>query len=150
MAQTLTRLLVHVVFSTKDRRPLIDADIEARLHAYIVGICSNLESTALAIGGMENHVHLLVNLSKNVALSAFMMTLKKESSRWIKTASGAYADFHWQDGYGAFTVGESQVEAVTEYIRNQKERHKTVSFEEELLAFAQRYGVAYDPQYLWR
>ncbi len=150
MAQTLTRLLVHLVFSTKDRRPLIDAEIEARLHAYLGGICSNLESTALAIGGTENHVHLLVNLSKNVALSAFMMTLKKESSRWIKTVSGACADFHWQDGYGAFTVGESQVEAVTEYIRNQKERHKTVSFEEELVAFAQRYGIAYDPQYLWR
>ena len=149
MAQTLTRLLVHVVFSTKERRNLIVPAIEPDLHAYLGGICRNCESPALAIGGTENHVHLLISLSKNIALSDFMMTLKKDSSRWIKTRGNTLVDFHWQDGYGAFSIGESQVGAVTEYIRGQKERHKTMSFEDELVALANRYGVAFDTRYLW-
>ena len=149
MPQTLTRLLVHVVFSTKERRSLIVPIIEDDLHAYMGGICRNCESPALAIGGTENHVHLLVSLSKNIALSDFMMTLKKDSSKWIKTRGNTFVDFHWQDGYGAFSIGESQVGAVTEYIRGQKERHKTASFEDELVALAKRYGVAFDTRYLW-
>ena len=149
MAQTLTRLLVHVVFSTKARRNLIVPAIEPDLHAYLGGICRNRESSALAIGGTENHVHLLISLSKNIALSDFMMTLKKDSSKWIKTRGNAYVDFHWQDGYAAFSIGESQVGSLTEYIRGQKERHKTMSFEDELVALANRYGVAFDTRYLW-
>ncbi|MEE9294877.1 MAG: IS200/IS605 family transposase [Phycisphaerae bacterium] len=149
MAQTLTRLLVHVVFSTKERRNLIVPAIEPDLHAYLGGICRNRESPALAIGGTENHVHLLISLSKNIALSDLMMMLKRDSSKWIKTNGDVFRDFHWQDGYGAFSIGESQVGAVTGYIREQKERHKTLTFEDELIAFAQRYGVAYDPRYLW-
>ena len=149
MAQTLTRLLVHVVFSTKARRNLIISTIEPDLHAYLGGICRNCESPALAIGGTENHVHLLISLSKNIALSDLVMTLKKDSSKWIKSRGDAFVDFHWQEGYGAFSIGESQVGAVTEYIRGQKERHKTISFEDELVALANRYGVAFDTRYLW-
>lgn len=149
MAQTLTRILVHVVFSTKERCNLIIPAVELELHAYLGGICRNRESPALAIGGTENHVHLLISLSKNIALSDLMMMLKKDSSKWIKTNGNAFRDFHWQDGYGAFSIGESQVRAVTDYIRGQKERHKTMSFEDELVALAKRYGVAFDPRYLW-
>ncbi len=149
MAQTLTRLLVHVVFSTKERRNLITSIVEPGLHAYLGGICRNSQSPALAIGGTENHVHLLVSLSKTEALSAFMMTLKKDSSRWIKTNGVAFRDFHWQDGYGAFSLGQSQVGAVTDYIRVQTKTHTTMAFEDELVALAQRYGVSYDPKYLW-
>ena len=149
MAQTLTRLLVHVAFSTKQRRNLIGPAIEPDLHAYLGGICRNRESPALAIGGTENHVHLLISLSKKIALSDFIMTLKKDSSKGIKTRENAFVDFHWQDGYGAFSIGESQVGAVTEYILGQKERHKTMSFEDELVALAKRYGVAFDTRYLW-
>ncbi len=149
MAQTLTRLLVHVVFSTKDRRNLIAPAIERELHAYLGGICRNRESPALAIGGTENHVHLLISLSKNIALSDLMMTLKKDSSKWVKTNGDAFPDFYWQDGYGAFSIGESQVGAVTDYIRGQKERHKTLTFEDEVVALAERYGVVFDPRYLW-
>jgi putative transposase len=149
MAQTLTRLLLHVVFSTKDRRNRITSTVEPELHAYLGGICRNRESPALAIGGTENHVPLLISLSKNIALSDLMMTLKKDSSKWIKTNGDMFADFHWQDGYGAFSIGESQVAAVTDYIRAQRERHKTMTFEDELVALAKRYGVAFDPRYLW-
>ena len=142
MAQTLTRILVHVVFSTKERRNLIIPAVEHELHAYLGGICRNRESPALAIGGTENHVHLLISLSKNIALSELMMLLKRDSSKWIKTNGNAFRDFHWQDGYGAFSIGESQVRAVTDYIREQRERHKTMTFGDEIVAFAQRYGVA--------
>ena len=149
MAQTLTKILMHVVFSTKDRRNLIATAIEPDLHAYLGGICRNHESPALAIGGTENHVHLLISLSKNIALSQLMMALKKDSSKWIKTKGDAMRQFHWQDGYGAFSIGESQADAVTEYIRGQKERHRSISFEDELMALAKRYGVAFDTRYLW-
>ena len=149
MAQTLTRLLVHVVFSTKDRRKLIVPTVEADLHSYLGGICRKRESPALAIGETENHVHLLISLSKNIALSDLMMGVKKDSSKWIKEKGEEFREFYWQDGYGAFSVGESQVGAVTEYIRGQKDRHKTQTFEDELVALARRYGVAFDPRYLW-
>jgi REP element-mobilizing transposase RayT len=149
MAQTLTRLLIHVVFSTKERRNLITSAVEPELHAYLGGICRHQESPALAIGGVENHVHLLISFSKNTALSDFMMTLKKDSSIWIKTKGNTFADYHWQDGYGAFSIGQSQVRAVTDYIHQQKERHKTMTFEDELEALAKKYGVAFDPRYLW-
>ncbi len=149
MAQTLTRLLVHVVFSTKERRNLIVPTVEPDLHAYMGGICRNRESPVLAIGGTDNHVHLLISLSKNIALSDLMMTLKKDSSKWINSNGDAFRAFHWQDGYGAFSIGESQVRAVTDYIHGQKERHKTLTFEDELVALAERYGVAFEPRYLW-
>lgn len=149
MAQTLTRLLVHVVFSTKARRDLIIPAIEPQLHAYLGGICRNQESPALVIGGTGNHVHLLISLFKGIALSDLMMTLKRDSSKWIKTQGDTFRDFHWQDGYGAFSIGESQVRVVADYIRGQKERHKTMAFEDELVELAKRYGVAFDPRYLW-
>ena len=148
MAQTLTRLLVHVVFSTKDRRCLIVPAVESHLYAYLGGICRNKESPALAIGGTEDHVHLLISLSKNIALSDFLMELKRDSSKWIKTQGDVFANFTWQDGYGAFSIGESQRGAVTDYIQSQKERHKTMTFEDEIIALAERYGVDYDPRYL--
>ena len=149
MSQTLTRLLVHIVFSTKDRRNLIAPVVEPELHAYLGGICRNRESPALAIGGTENHVHLLIGLSKNIALADLMMALKKDSSKWIKTNGDSFRDFHWQDGYGALSIGESQARAVADYICGQKERHTTVTFEDELVALAELYGVAFDPRYLW-
>lgn len=149
MAQTLSRLLVHVVFSTKQRRNLILPSIEPELHAYLGAICRNQESPALAIGGTENHVHLLISLSKNVPLSNLLMTLKKDSSKWIKTKGESMQGFLWQGGYGAFSIGESQRDSVTRYIAGQKERHKTIAFEDELMELAKRYCVDFDPKYLW-
>jgi len=99
--------------------------------------------------GSRSHVHLLISLSKNIALIALLMTLKKDSSKWIKTKGDVLRGFHWQDGYGAFSIGESQVRAVTEYIGGQEQRHETMTFEDELVGLADRCGAAFDPRHLW-
>jgi REP element-mobilizing transposase RayT len=149
MAQTLVCLRVHVVFSTKDRLPMITPEVEPELYAYLGGTMRNLDSHCLAAGGTSNHVHLLISLSKNMALSRLMEEIKKSSSKWIKTKGTALQTFGWQDGYGAFTIGESQVEAVQHYIAGQKGRHKKQTFEQELVALLTRYRVPYDDRYLW-
>jgi REP element-mobilizing transposase RayT len=142
-------MLVHIIFSTKERRNLISSDIEPELYRYIGGICRNNESPLLAGGGTENHVHLVVSLSKNMALSDLLMVLKKDSSKWIKTKGPLFADFRWQDGYGAFSIGESQAETVRQYVGRQKEKHRRMTFEEEYVAFLTRYKVPFDPRYVW-
>jgi REP element-mobilizing transposase RayT len=149
MAQTLVCLRVHVVFSTKDRRPMITPEVEPELYAYMAGTAKNLDSRCLAAGGTSNHVHLLISQSKNMALSRLMEEVKKSSSKWIKTKGTALRTFGWQDGYGAFTIGQSQVEALQHYIASQKERHKKLTFEQELVALLNKYGVQYDERYLW-
>ena len=142
-------LLVHVVFSTKDREPLIAPETEPRLYPYIGGICRNLESPLLASGGTTDHIHLLVSQSKNVALSPLVMNIKKESSKWLKTQPGRYARFKWQEGYGGFTIGESGVAALEKYFASQKAHHHRRSFQEEFLALLAKYRVDYDPRYIW-
>jgi putative transposase len=112
MAQTLVCLRVHVVFATKDRRPMITPEVESELYAYLGGTMKNLDSHCLAAGGTANHVHLLISQSKNMALSRLMEEIKKSSSKWIKTKGATLRTFGWQDGYGAFTIGQSQVEAL--------------------------------------
>jgi putative transposase len=149
MAQTLTRLLVHVIFSTKNRANLIKPEIEPELYAYMGGICRNRGSALLAAGGTANHVHLLVSLAKTIALADLLMDVKKDSSKWIKTRGASFADFQWQEGYGAFTIGESQVDDLKGYIARQKERHRTATFEEEFVAFLKKYNVPYDERYVW-
>lgn len=149
MAQTLTRILVHVSFSTKNRKNLITASVEPALHKYLGGIARSLESPALDINGTENHVHLVLSQSKNIALAELLKQFKHGSSKWIKTQGPDFTGFHWQDGYSGFLVSESQLETVRAYIRNQKEHHRTQTFEEELLEFLKRHNVAYDERYLW-
>lgn len=149
MAQTLVCLRVHVVFSTKDRRPMITPEVEPELYAYMGGTANNFNSPLLAAGGTSNHVHLLISLSKTIALSRLMEEVKKSFSKWIKTKSPELQTFGWQDGYGAFTIGQSQVEALQNYIAGQKERHKKLSFEQELVALLKRYNVQYDERYIW-
>ncbi|HLL77663.1 MAG TPA: IS200/IS605 family transposase [Pyrinomonadaceae bacterium] len=149
MAQTLVSLLVHVVFSTKNRADLITPEIEPDLFAYVGAILKNHESRGLAAGGTANHMHLLVSLSKNVALSALVAEVKKSTSKWIKTKGQEFGGFAWQDGYGAFTIGQSNVAPLKSYIARQKEHHRERSFESELRALLERYGVAYDERHLW-
>jgi len=149
MAQTLVNLLVHLVFSTKNRQPLIRREIEQELFAYMAGILKKLDSAGLAINGTSDHVHLLITQSKNVALSRLVAELKRSSSKWIKTKGPEFRGFDWQDGYGAFSIGQSNAEALKDYITHQKERHKTRSFQEELLDILRKYHVAYDERYIW-
>jgi len=150
MAQTLVRLLVHVIFSTKNREPFISPSLEPELFAYIGGILKNQNSRLLDAGGTADHVHLLISQSKNVSLSSLMKDLKKDSSFWIKTKGRQFDNFHWQDGYGAFSIGHSQIAALKKYISQQKEHHRKRTFQEELMAFLDEYGMEYDVRYLWK
>lgn len=149
MAQTLTRLLIHAIFSTKNRANLIKPDIEQELFAYMGGICRNAGSPLLCAGGTANHVHLLISLAKTLSLADLMMDMKKDSSKWIKTKAAYFAEFQWQEGYGGFTIGESQVDDLKGYIARQKEHHRALTFEQEYVAFLQKYNVSYDERYLW-
>jgi len=149
MPQSLACLLVHVVFSTKNRTPAITPTIEEELHAYMGGVLRNHDSPCLAINGTANHVHLLVLQAKTAALSVLIREVKRSSSKWIKTKGPEFQRFDWQDGYGAFTIGQSGVAALKAYIANQKEKHKTRTFEAEFVGFLKRYGVPYNQKYLW-
>jgi len=149
MSQTLVSLLVHLVFSTKNRADIITPDVESDLFAYMSATLGNNDCRCLAANGTRNHVHLLVSMSKNVALSALVGELKKSSSRWIKTKGVRFKSFGWQDGYGAFSIGQSNVAALKGYIARQKEHHRKRSFESEMLSLLERYGVRYDERYLW-
>jgi putative transposase len=147
MASTLTRVLIHVTFSTRLREPLIPEALEADLYAYAGGICRRLESPLLAMGGTADHVHMLVSLSKKVALSDLLMEVKRDSSKWVKEHVGR--EFGWQDGYFGFSIGESGVGPLRAYIARQKEHHATVDFKDEMRAFMRKYGIEWDERYVW-
>lgn len=150
MAQTLVSLLVHVIFSTKNREPFITLEIEPELFAYIGGILKNHDSRLLNAGGTGDHVHLLISQSKNVSLSSLMKDVKKDSSSWVKTKGRQFRNFHWQDGYGAFSIAQSNILELQKYLATQKEHHRKCTFQEELIAFFKEYDLAYDETYLWK
>ena len=147
MAQTLVKIYVHIVFSTKSRGELILSEIERELFAYIGGVVRKHQSVLLAANGTSNHIHLLISLSKNIALSDLLRELKKASSYWIKTKDAKFKSFQWQAGFGAFSIGQSQVESVKQYIAKQKEHHKTELFEDENRKFLQKYEIDFDEDY---
>jgi len=147
MAQTLVKIYIHVVFSTKNRDDLILPEIEKELFAYIGGILRKHQSALIAANGTENHVHLLISQSKNVFLSDLLRELKKASSLWIKTKNVKFARFQWQAGFGAFSIGQSQIETVKNYIAKQKEHHRIELFEDEYRKFLQKYEIDFDENY---
>ncbi len=147
MPQSLAKILVHVIFSTKNREPLIPGDLRPALHAYVTGILKNLQCPSLQTGGTTDHVHTLLSLARTRSVAEVVEEMKKGSSKWMKQQS--VRDFYWQAGYGAFSVGESQAAAVIRYIAQQEAHHRRVSFQEELRRFLDRYGVAYDERYVW-
>ena len=149
MPQSLSKVYVHIAFSTKERHPFIDDNIKHELWSYIGGICDGLECNPVRVGGHHDHVHICCLLSRKLTQVTLLETVKRDSSKWIKTKGGRYADFHWQDGYGVFSVNPTEIDKVVEYINNQHEHHKRRTFQEELLAFLKKYGVDYDERYLW-
>jgi len=149
MPQSLVRNLIHVCFSTKNRVDLIMPEIEDDLFGYMHGIVENNKSKLILANGTTNHVHLLISLSKVLSISELIGDIKRDSSKWIKTKNNSYRAFQWQDGYGAFSVGYTQIEDVKKYIANQKEHHAKVSFEDEFRYFLNKYGVEYDERYVW-
>jgi putative transposase len=149
MGQSLVQNYIHLVFSTKHRQPLIHPPVEAELHAYLGGICKQLECPPIQVGGYTDHIHLLCMLSKKLALMKLVEEVKSHSSKWIKTKGDNYKNFYWQDGYGAFSVNPDQVDTVTRYIMNQHEHHRAKTFQDEYRVFLNKYGVAYDERYVW-
>ena len=147
MAQSLAKLLVHLIFSTKNRQPLIAPQARSELHAYITGILKKLGCPSLQTGGTSNHIHVLFALARTRSISEVVEETKKSSSKWMK-AQGV-AGFTWQAGYGAFSIGESQAKAVISYIARQEEHHRHITFEQEFRRFLDRYGVEYDERYVW-
>ncbi|HLX64314.1 MAG TPA: IS200/IS605 family transposase [Planctomycetota bacterium] len=149
MGQSLSKLLVHLVFSTKNREGLILPRFENKLHGYMTGILKQLDSPPVQIGGTADHVHLLFNLSKNRALAQVVKELKQSSSKWAKSDCGAPRNFFWQNGYGAFSIGQSAVDNVRVYIRDQKAHHRESTFQDELLLLFKKYEIEYDEKYVW-
>ena len=148
MPNTYTSLNYHIVFSTKNRELWLVPDIRERLWPYLGGIARENGLKALEIGGVADHVHLLLSIPASVALSKAVQLIKGGSSHWMKETFPNLTGFAWQDGYGAFTVSQSQLDAVREYIRNQEEHHRTKSFAEEYRAFLQRHQVEFDERFL--
>jgi len=149
MPQSLARLAIHLVFSTKHRERIITDGVRDSLHAYMATVLQNLGCPPVLINSVEDHAHILFELARTVAVSAAVEDVKKASSKWIKTQGSEFAGFAWQAGYGAFAVSESKVSAVREYIANQREHHRAKSFQEEYRAFLERHGIAFDERYVW-
>ncbi len=149
MPQSLVQNYVHIVTSTKYRQPLILPEIETAFHSYMVGICKNLECPVLQIGGVEDHIHILTMLSTKVRLMDLIQQVKQSSSKWIKSQGESYQNFQWQIGYGAFSVSYKTVDTVVKYIQNQKEHHKSKSFQDEYRQFLKTYEIEFDERYVW-
>jgi REP element-mobilizing transposase RayT len=150
MPQSLANVLVHIVFSTKERRAFLqNHDLRDEMHRYLAGISANLECPAIIVGGAIDHVHLLANQSRTIALAEWVKELKRASSLWAKTKSPQWDLFQWQAGYGAFSVSQSQKDRVKEYIRSQVEHHRLLSFQEEFRQILKKHGIAFDEKYVW-
>ncbi|MEO8514801.1 MAG: IS200/IS605 family transposase [Ignavibacteria bacterium] len=149
MGQSLVKNYLHIVFSTKHREHLIKPPYEEELHAYLGGICKELECHPIKVGGYTDHVHILCMLSKKIALMKLLEEVKSHSSKWMKIKDVSLNNFYWQDGYGAFSVNPAQVDKVISYIENQHEHHRKKTFQDEYRSFLKKYNVEYDERYVW-
>ncbi len=149
MSQSLTKLIIHLIYSTKRREPDLGDEIRDELQRYTAGILQELESPAILINSVPDHVHILYLHSKNLSVSKVVEEVKKGSSKWLKTRGPGYSGFHWQNGYGAFSVSQSGVAEVRKCIQAQKEHHTRKTFQEEYREFLRRYEVAFDERYVW-
>lgn len=149
MPQSLAKLYVHLIYSTKNRDRVLTDAVRDELHRYTCGILREWDSPAIAVNSVEDHIHLLFVLSKNHSISHIVEQVKTGSSKWIKTKAASFAGFHWQGGYAAFSVSQSNVAEVVRYIEGQKEHHRVRSFQDELREFFKRYEVEFDERYVW-
>ncbi len=148
MSQSYVQFYTHIVFHTKNNMKFIREEIEDELYSYLGGILRNYKSIPLQIGGTSDHVHMLCTLPKTMTPSDLVEEVKKSSSKWIKTKGLRYRNFYWQDGYGGFSVGWSQVDTVKNYIRDQKQHHRKVQFIDEYKNLLDEYGISYEERYL--
>ena len=149
MPQSLSSMLIHLIWSTKDRQPLLSPGIRASAHAFLAGSVRQLDCEAYRVGGVADHVHLAVRLSRTLSVADLVKEVKTASSKWIKDQGPEFGAFYWQQGYGAFSLGMSQKDALLQYIDSQEEHHRTRTFQEEYREFLNRYGIKFDERYVW-
>ena len=150
MPQSLAKILVHVIFSTKNREPFPGTDaLRREVNSYLAGVLRNCDSPAILAGSTTDHVHILCSLSKNRALCDVIEEIKKSSSRWLKTKGPSLRGFHWQSGYGAFSVSQSNAQSVQDYIADQDRHHQRLTFQDEFRRFLKKYRVPFDERYVW-
>ena len=149
MAQSLSKLYIHIIFHVKSTFQKIKKDDQSELYSYIGSIIKQNDSIPIIINGVGDHVHILCVMSKNIALAKLVEEIKKNSSRWIKTKNGYYQKFGWQGGYTGFSVSQSVHDKTKRYIEGQEEHHKKRTYQEEVKSFLDEYGIDYDDDYLW-
>jgi len=149
MPQSLSQVIIHIVFSTKDRVRWLDDAIRESLHAYLATVLRDVGSQAYRVGGTDDHVHIACTLPRTVTQADIVNKVKTPSSKWLKERTSECRDFHWQKGYGVFSVSPSHLAKLIEYIDGQREHHRGRTFQEEYRAFLERYGVEYDERYVW-
>jgi putative transposase len=149
MPQSLSSLLIHLVFSTKNREPFITKEIETELHPYMAKILRELKSPSLAIDGTSDHVHILFSLARTITMADLVEELKTSTSKWMKTKGREFKNFHWQRGYGAFSIGQSNVATLKQYVHRQKGHHRIITFQDEYRKFLKAYAIAYDEEHVW-
>ena len=150
MPQSLAQSYLHIVFSTKNRQPVFhDPALRTELHHYLGGACRGMACPSLVVGAMEDHVHVLCRLARTRTTSDLVRDMKRESSKWLKTKGPQFAGFHWQDGFGAFSISPGHVEKLREYIAKQEEHHRAESFQDEFRRLLRLYDIEFDEQYVW-
>lgn len=149
MPQSLSNLVIHVIFSTKNRERLLDASVRPNLFSYLATVARNADCECYRVGGVEDHVHLAIRLSRSISVSKLISTLKTASSQWLKIQAPELANFSWQSGYGVFSVSPSDLELLQSYIDRQEEHHQKKTFQDEFRAFLTKYEIAYDERYVW-
>jgi len=149
MAHTLTNLLFHIIFGTKDHAPLIDADLRPHLHAYVGGIVRELGGIALGVNGTADHLHMVAKLPPAIATSDVLRVVKANSSKWVRQQSGRRSKFNWQLGFSAFTVSQPAVRSVLDYVARQEQHHRKKTFTEEYIELLVKNGIEYDPRYVF-
>jgi putative transposase len=149
MPQSLSMVIVHVIFSTKDRFPCLGPSIRPNLHAYLATVARNSKCESYRVGGTSDHVHFAIRLSRTIAIANLVEELKTSSSKWLKTQQPELHGFSWQRGYGAFSICQNELDDLVNYISNQEEHHKVKTFQEEYLALLKKYEMQYDERYVW-
>ena len=149
MAQSLSKFLLHIIFSTKNREPWLDSNVRPRMHAYLATICRDAGADFVRVGGVSDHVHIVTTLARTLSQAQLIEEIKKASSKWVKALDARYRGFFWQRGYAAFSVSPSQLDSVLEYVNKQQEHHRTRTFQEEYRELLRKHGVDFDERFVW-
>ena len=149
MSQSISKVILHIIFSTKNREPWLDRQVRQRMHAYLATICRDVGADLVQVGGVADHVHIVTTLPRTISQAQLIEQIKKTSSKWIKSLDVRYHGFFWQRGYSAFSVSPSQLDPVLEYVDNQEEHHRTRIFQEEYRELLRKHGVDFDERYVW-